>query len=167
MTRVLVTGATGFTGSVLTRKLAKAGLQVHAIARASSRLDGFQDVNAYRNQVRDERNHVPAAMKSYLDLRPNGPEMLDDLLVRRPVPLTVLGRTHNQGSLGAQVIADPDNIHTRSRVYIVQRSFPFCDMFQPLCESGRILVRCDQRRLSTQQCLRLLEHSPYVTAAYG
>jgi nucleoside-diphosphate-sugar epimerase len=35
-TPVLVTGATGFTGQVLTRKLCERGLEVHAIARASS-----------------------------------------------------------------------------------------------------------------------------------
>ena len=31
--KVLVTGATGFTGSMLTRKLVNAGAEVHAIAR--------------------------------------------------------------------------------------------------------------------------------------
>lgn len=43
-TPVLVTGATGFTGAVLTRKLAAAGLQVRAIARATSNLEQLQDV---------------------------------------------------------------------------------------------------------------------------
>ena len=37
-TSVLVTGATGFTGRVLTRKLVAAGLKVRAIARPTSRL---------------------------------------------------------------------------------------------------------------------------------
>ena len=35
-TLVLVTGATGFTGAVLVRKLCEAGVRVRAIARASS-----------------------------------------------------------------------------------------------------------------------------------
>ena len=43
-TRVLVTGATGFTGSVLTRKLAKEGLTVVAIARPSSNVEQFGDL---------------------------------------------------------------------------------------------------------------------------
>ncbi|MGI6087106.1 MAG: NAD-dependent epimerase/dehydratase family protein [Kiritimatiellia bacterium] len=43
-TPVLVTGATGFTGAVLTRKLADAGLQVRAIARHSSNLEQLRDV---------------------------------------------------------------------------------------------------------------------------
>ncbi len=43
-TRVLVTGATGFTGAVLTRKLADAGLEVHALARASSNREALRDV---------------------------------------------------------------------------------------------------------------------------
>jgi dihydroflavonol-4-reductase len=43
-TRVLVTGATGFTGSVLVRKLAGMGLAVRAIARASSDLAPLSDL---------------------------------------------------------------------------------------------------------------------------
>jgi nucleoside-diphosphate-sugar epimerase len=41
---VLVTGATGFTGSVLVRRLAAAGAHVRAIARPGSRVDTFSDV---------------------------------------------------------------------------------------------------------------------------
>jgi nucleoside-diphosphate-sugar epimerase len=41
-TRVLVTGATGFTGAVLTRKLCERGARVRAIARASSKRDGLE-----------------------------------------------------------------------------------------------------------------------------
>jgi len=44
-TPVLVTGASGFTGSLLTRKLAAAGLDVRAIARGSSRIDHLRDVS--------------------------------------------------------------------------------------------------------------------------
>ncbi len=39
---VLVTGATGFTGAVLTRKLCERGAKVRAIARPSSKRDAFQ-----------------------------------------------------------------------------------------------------------------------------
>jgi nucleoside-diphosphate-sugar epimerase len=38
----LVTGATGFTGSVLVRKLCERGVAVRAIARASSSLDSLK-----------------------------------------------------------------------------------------------------------------------------
>jgi nucleoside-diphosphate-sugar epimerase len=41
---VLVTGATGFTGAVLTRKLVDAGLSVRAIARMSSDLSPLEDL---------------------------------------------------------------------------------------------------------------------------
>lgn len=44
-TRVLVTGATGFTGKVLTRKLVEAGLDVVAIARHSSDLKPLEGLN--------------------------------------------------------------------------------------------------------------------------
>jgi nucleoside-diphosphate-sugar epimerase len=42
---VLVTGATGFTGTVLTRKLVGAGLSVRAIARKTSNTDALSDLN--------------------------------------------------------------------------------------------------------------------------
>jgi len=44
-TPVLVTGATGFTGTVLTRKLAEAGLKVSAVARPSSKRDPLKDLD--------------------------------------------------------------------------------------------------------------------------
>jgi len=55
-TRVLVTGATGFTGAILTRKLARTGLEVHAIARASSNLEALRDlpIHWHRGNVFDE-----------------------------------------------------------------------------------------------------------------
>jgi nucleoside-diphosphate-sugar epimerase len=43
-TRVLVTGASGFTGSVLVRKLIALGLDVVAIARPSSNLEQFREL---------------------------------------------------------------------------------------------------------------------------
>ena len=41
-TRVLVTGATGFTGAVLVRKLCERGALVRAIARSTSKRDTLQ-----------------------------------------------------------------------------------------------------------------------------
>lgn len=54
-TSALVTGATGFTGSVLVRKLVKAGIKVSAIARLSSKIEKLADVPVtwYRGQVFD------------------------------------------------------------------------------------------------------------------
>lgn len=43
--KVLITGATGFTGKVLTEKLVKAGAEVNAIARPSSDLADLSDLN--------------------------------------------------------------------------------------------------------------------------
>lgn len=63
-TRVLVTGATGFTGSLLTRKLVNAGLRVSAIARGSSDLSGLEDLEVewHRGDVFD-RDTVEAAAR--------------------------------------------------------------------------------------------------------
>ncbi|MHB8788728.1 MAG: NAD-dependent epimerase/dehydratase family protein [Desulfobulbaceae bacterium] len=56
-TPVLVTGATGFTGKDLTRKLVAAGLKVSAVARASSDLAPLKDLDIkwFRGDVFDER----------------------------------------------------------------------------------------------------------------
>lgn len=52
-TPVLVTGATGFTGIVLTRKLVDAGLKVSAIARNTSNLEPLKDlpIKWFRGEV--------------------------------------------------------------------------------------------------------------------
>ena len=54
-TRVLITGATGYTGRFLTRKLAEAGLEIHAIARPSSNLKPLEDLDItwFKGQVYD------------------------------------------------------------------------------------------------------------------
>ncbi|HBI15669.1 MAG TPA: oxidoreductase [Desulfobulbaceae bacterium] len=61
-TPVLVTGATGFTGINLTRKLVTAGLQVSAVARLSSDLQPLQDlpVRWFRGDVFAEEVMRPA-----------------------------------------------------------------------------------------------------------
>jgi dihydroflavonol-4-reductase len=55
-TAVLVTGATGFTGQVVTRKLCESGLRVTAIARESSDLSPLADLDVtwIRGDVADE-----------------------------------------------------------------------------------------------------------------
>jgi nucleoside-diphosphate-sugar epimerase len=55
--RVLVTGATGFTGSVLARKLALAGMRVSAVARPSSNTGPLDDLDIrwHRGDVFDGR----------------------------------------------------------------------------------------------------------------
>ena len=56
-TPVLVTGATGFTGIVLTRKLVEYGLKVSAVARKSSNLNPLKDLDItwFRGDVFDEK----------------------------------------------------------------------------------------------------------------
>ena len=53
--RVLVTGATGFTGSLLTRRLVEQGCAVHAIARHSANAGALQDlpIQWFRGDVYD------------------------------------------------------------------------------------------------------------------
>nr|NQU90551.1 NAD-dependent epimerase/dehydratase family protein [Bacteroidota bacterium] len=56
-TPVLVTGATGFTGALLTRKLVEAGVKVSAIARESSDLTPLRHLNIkwFRGDISDEK----------------------------------------------------------------------------------------------------------------
>jgi len=56
-TPVLVTGATGFTGIVLARKLVEAGLKVSAVARTSSNLEPLKDLDItwFRGDVFDDK----------------------------------------------------------------------------------------------------------------
>lgn len=62
--RVLVTGATGFTGSVLTRKLAENNAIIHVIARSSSSMESLKDLNIrwFRGEVYD-----PATVKAAME----------------------------------------------------------------------------------------------------
>jgi nucleoside-diphosphate-sugar epimerase len=62
-TRVLVTGATGFTGAVVARKLIETGVEVNAIARQSSNLAPLSDleINWFRGDVGDEALVASAA----------------------------------------------------------------------------------------------------------
>lgn len=62
-TPVLVTGATGFAGSLLTRKLSGAGLDVRALARSTSNLAPLQDlpIRWFRGEVFDESTVAAAA----------------------------------------------------------------------------------------------------------
>lgn len=62
-TKVLVTGATGFTGANLTRKLIDMGLDVVAIARPTSNLSQFQGmpITWFKGDVADE-NLINTAM---------------------------------------------------------------------------------------------------------
>lgn len=60
---VLVTGATGFTGQTLCRKLVKAGAKVRAIARASSNISVLDDIEIdwVRGEIFDEATLKEAA----------------------------------------------------------------------------------------------------------
>ena len=61
--KVLVTGATGFTGSLLVRKLANAGAEVHAIARDFSNISALGNLKIcwHRGQVYDQALVAKAA----------------------------------------------------------------------------------------------------------
>ncbi len=63
-TRILITGATGFTGAVLTRKLAGCGATIHAIARSSSNIEPLKDLDIrwFRGEVYD-----PATVKAAME----------------------------------------------------------------------------------------------------
>lgn len=57
MKRVLLTGAAGFVGAVLARRLLRDGHQVHVLLKASSkswRIDGLDDLRRHEVDLRDE-----------------------------------------------------------------------------------------------------------------
>lgn len=66
MTRVLVTGATGFLGEHLVRALATDGLSVRAFARASSRTDGVEALGA--EVVRGAFDDAPSIARALEDV---------------------------------------------------------------------------------------------------
>ena len=53
---VLITGGTGFTGTVLVKKICEMGCRVRVIARASSRREAFKNLNIqwFEGEVYDE-----------------------------------------------------------------------------------------------------------------
>lgn len=61
-TKVMVTGATGYTGKVLVRKLIEQGLAVNAIARNSSNIIPFEGmpITWFRGEVYDEETVISA-----------------------------------------------------------------------------------------------------------
>ncbi len=104
-TRVLVTGATGFTGSLLTHKLSEAGLKINAIARQSSKIEELSDieVNWFRGDVFDPDTvaaaakgckyifHVAAAYREaklsnrdYWNVHVNSTQLLADQALKNP-----------------------------------------------------------------------------------
>ncbi len=57
MKRVLLTGAAGFVGAVLTRRLLREGHEVHALLKSTSncwRIDGLEDLRRHEVDLRDE-----------------------------------------------------------------------------------------------------------------
>jgi dihydroflavonol-4-reductase len=61
--KVLVTGATGYTGRMLTKKLAAAGAKIHAVARPSSDIGDLAELNItwFRGEVSDAETIRQAA----------------------------------------------------------------------------------------------------------
>ena len=64
---VLVTGATGYTGKVLVKRLLEAGANVRAIARASSNLDPFKDMTV--EWIRGEIFDKETIQKAMVDIQ--------------------------------------------------------------------------------------------------
>ena len=57
MKRVLLTGAAGFVGAVLARRLLREGHQIHVLLKSSSntwRIDGLEDLRRHEVDLRDE-----------------------------------------------------------------------------------------------------------------
>ena len=90
--------------------------------------------------------------------------MIDKSLVSRPIPLAVLLWAHYQRPLSAQVVADPDNVHSGLDKRTVKQTLPLDDAVQHVRKSFWIRIRPDHRGLVADPFFGPLIYSHIVPA---